>query len=53
MSIDEYKNSLITILENMEKEHGCIVKSVAITKEVFNGWPCSYTGKRFHVEIEL
>lgn len=55
-TIKEYKDKLIAIVEEMEKEQGVRVKSVTISKERehnFPVWPQSYEFAEFKVDIEL
>ena len=55
-TIKEYKEKLVAIVEEMEKEHGVSVKSVTISKECehsFPAWPQSYQVTELKVDIEL
>lgn len=57
-TINEYKEKLVSIIEEMEKEHNVRVKSVSMCRDVdFNGsvwgWGGVPTYSRFIVNIEL
>lgn len=49
MKIDEYKQKLISVVENMEQEHGCDIEAVKITAR--RTFP--YGSKIFEVDIEM
>ena len=54
MTIEEYKEKLISVVKDMEKEHGTRICKVVIGKERehnFPIWPEPI--KDFNVEIEL
>jgi cell division ATPase FtsA len=50
MTIDEYKKTLVTVVENMEREHGCEVRSVTIEA---NTYIIDSVQKSFNIEIEM
>lgn len=57
-TINEYKEKLVSIIEDMENEHNVRVKSVNMCRDVdFNGsvwgWPSVPTYSMFIVDIEL
>ena len=50
MTIDEYKQKLISVVENMEREHGCEVSSVTIEANIYS----ETSGlKLYNVNIEM
>ena len=50
MTIEEYKKKLISVVENMEIEHGCKVRAVTIEANIYS----TASGlKSFNVEIEM
>ena len=53
MAIDDYKKKLIAIVEEMQKEHGCVVESVNIERKLFSGWPALNDTATYEVTIEL
>lgn len=57
-TINEYKEKLVSIIEEMEKEHNVRVNSVNMCREVdFNcsvwDWKSAPTFNKFTVDIEL
>jgi hypothetical protein len=57
-TINEYKEKLVSVIEEMEKEHNVRVNSVNMCREVdFNysvwDWNSAPTISRFKVDIEL
>lgn len=55
MSIEEYKNAIMDLVEKLEKEHGCCVKEIRYektTKPREFTWP-TYNITEETVKIEL
>ena len=50
MTIEEYKKQLISVVQNMEREHGCDINSVSISANLFSE---SSGLKVFRVEIDM
>lgn len=56
MTIEEYKEKLISVVKEMEKEHGVRINKVFIGKDSvrnFPIWPAYEQYTCFKVEIEL
>jgi hypothetical protein len=56
MTIEEYKEKLISVVKEMEKEHGARINKVVIGKDSvrnFPMWPAYEQFADFKVEIEL
>ena len=56
MTIEEYKEKLISVVKEMEKEHGARINKVVIGKERvhnFPVWPAYEQFTDFKVDIEL
>lgn len=55
MTIDEYREKIISVVKEMEAEHGFEVKKVTVdtTKHEcgFTGWPVSFA-RTYEVDIE-
>lgn len=53
-TINEYKEKLVSVIEEMEKEHNVSVKSVSMSRDCSVwGWPSVPTYSMFIVDIEL
>jgi hypothetical protein len=51
MTIEEYKEKLVSIVKDMETEHGCRINRVCIS-----GYPrtvCEIEKREYNIEIEM
>ena len=52
-SVEDYKKDVISIIQEMEKEHGCNVRTLCVHTESFYSANMAIVSKKYTVEIDM
>ena len=52
-SVEDYKKDIISIIQDMEKEHGCDVRTLCVYTERLYSENKVIVGKTYKVEIDI
>ena len=52
-SIEDYKKDIISIIQEMEKEHGCDVRTLCVHTESLYSANMEIVSKKYTVEIDI
>ena len=52
-SIEEYKKDIASLLEQMEKEHGCNISHVDVEVEIIDDEQGRFAAKKYIVTIDM
>lgn len=52
-SIEDYKKDIVSIIQEMEKEHGCDVRTLCVHTEKLYSEYKAFVSKTYKVEIDI